>query len=125
MEDFIKELGLTGKQIRNILIGSRKFKPKILKRYITDKEVKFAVIGDTQICSRNEKLDELHTFYAICQKVGIKDVFHAGDLVEGSGKIYRGQLNDIHTYGAARQIDYVIENYPKVKGINTFFITGN
>ena len=117
----LKEFGLTEKEVKQILIEKRKIKPQILKRYFSDKAKKFGIVSDTHLCSVEEKLSELHTFYAICKKVGVKTIFHAGDILEGSGRIYRGQLNEIHTYGAKRQSDYVIQNYPKEKGIKTFF----
>lgn len=125
MEKLIKELGISESQLKQILLAKRKVNPKVLKRYLSDKELKFGIISDTHLCSRHECLNELHTFYAICKKVGVKMVFHAGDLVDGSGRIYRNQLNEIHTYGAMRQAEYVIKNYPKVAGITTYFCTGN
>lgn len=125
MKEIIRNLGLTNRQVINILIGKGSRKPKILSRYLSDSEEKFAIVSDTHLCSVHELLDELHTFYAICEKVGVRTVFHAGDILEGSGRIYRNQLNEIKVYGAMKQSDYVVENYPKVKGIKTCFITGN
>jgi predicted phosphodiesterase len=121
----LKEFGLTEKEVRKILINRNKTKPKILKRYITEKKFGFAIVSDTHLCSRQERLDELKTFYEICRKTGVKHVLHAGDLMEGSGRIYRGQMNDIHTYGAIRQVNYCVDNYPKVEGITTYLIGGN
>jgi predicted phosphodiesterase len=125
MKKILEELNLTEAQARKILLGECVPKPKILTRYLSNRNVRFAIVSDTHLCSRYERLDELHTFYAICKKVGIKTVFHAGDILEGSGRIYRGQLNDIHTYGAMRQVKYVVENYPKVDGITTYYVLGN
>ena len=56
--------------------------------------------------------------------MGIKSVLHAGDVVAGFG-IYAGQENEVHTFGADAQAEYVVKNYPKIKGITTYFITGN
>ena len=121
----LDEFGLTKNQVRQILIGRKRKTPKVLPRYISDNVLKFGLVSDTHLCSKYEKLDELHTFYSICKKVGVRVVLHAGDLVDGSGRIYRGQLNEIHTYGAMRQADYTIKNYPQEEGIKTYFITGN
>jgi hypothetical protein len=74
----LKEFGLTEAQFRKIMAG-KKGKPQIIKEAITDKEFEFGVISDTHLCSKFEKLDELHTFYAICNKVGIRHIVHAGD----------------------------------------------
>ena len=126
MKDLMKELGLTSKQVENILLSrkTKKNKPQILKRYMSDRELRFGIVSDTHLCSTHEKLNELHTFYHICKKMKVDTILHAGDMVAG-WKVYRGQENEVHTFGAIGQSNYVIENYPKVKGIKTYFITGN
>lgn len=123
MKDILQEYGISFQQLKKIL-ASKKPKPKVLKMHITDEEYRFGVVADTHFCSIHEKLNELHTFYEIMRKVGVKTIFHAGDLVAG-WKIYRGQENEVHTFGARNQAKYVIEHYPKIKGITTYFITGN
>jgi len=119
----LREFGLTEAQLRKILNG-KEVRPRIIKEAITDKEFEFGVVSDTHLCSKFEKLDELHTFYAICKKMGIKHIVHAGDIIAGQG-IYSGQENEIHTFGVDSQVGYVIKNYPQVDGITTYFITGN
>ena len=119
----LKELGITEVQLKRILAGRRR-KPAIIHEHITDEEYEFGIISDTHICSRYECLDELHTFYAICEKIGITKVLHAGDLIDG-GMSHPGWENEIHTFGADRQVRYLIKNYPKVGGITTYFITGS
>lgn len=123
MKKLIAELGLSESDVKKILINSQRHKPKVLTRYFSDKEFKFGVVSDTHLCSIHEKLDELHTFYAICKKVGCEFILHAGDMVEGSGRIYRGQLSEINVYGALRQAEYAVKNYPS--GMTTYFIAGN
>lgn len=106
------------------IVQGKKSRPKILTRNIGNKTFTFGAVSDTHFCSIHEKLDELHTFYEICRKENIKIVVHAGDLVSGWG-IYKGQENEVHTFGAEKQAQYVIDHYPKVEGITTYFITGN
>jgi DNA polymerase II small subunit/DNA polymerase delta subunit B len=84
----------------------------------------FAVISCTQIGSKYQQLSHLHTFYDICQKRHIKTVFHCGDVVDGE-KVYRGQEYELFLHGADAQIDYVVKNYPQIKGIKTIAILGN
>ena len=124
MKKLLDEFGVSESQVRKMLLARKSKKPKVLTRFFTNKEFRFGVVSDTHLCSTHEKLNELHTFYAICKKVGVKHVFHAGDLVAGWG-IYFGQENEVHTFGAAGQADYVIRHYPKIEGITTYFITGN
>lgn len=121
--EILKELGLTKKQLLRI-IGGKQTKPKVLKQNISDKVFTFGVVSDTHLCSTHEKLNELWTFYEICRKEGIKTIVHCGDLIAGWG-IYKGQENEVHTFGVDNQVEYVIKHYPKVEGITTYFITGN
>jgi predicted phosphodiesterase len=123
MKKLLEKLGLTETQAKSILTKTVA-KPQIIKRHITEEEFEFAIISDTHLCSHYEAINELHTFYAICQKMGIKDVVHAGDLIDG-GMSHAGWENQIHTHGADRQIGYVAKNYPKIAGINTYFIGGS
>lgn len=121
--EMLKELGLNKAKLMRMLAEKRP-KPKILKRAITDKILRFGIVSDTHLCSIHERLDELHTFYEICRKEGIQYVLHSGDLIDGSG-LYTGQENEIHTFGLKRQAQYVVDRYPKVDGIETIFVTGN
>jgi len=123
MKNLIKDLGISQGQLKRILAG-KNVKPRVLKKNISNKVFTVGIVADTHFCSIHEKINELHTFYAICKKEGIKYVLNAGDLVSGWG-IYHGQENEVHTFGAKNQAGYVIKNYPKVEGITTYFITGN
>ena len=119
----LKEAGITEAQVLRMIRG-RHPKPKVIKDYITDKKLTFGIVSDTHLCSKEEKLDELHTFYEICRKIGIQSVFHVGDIVAGNN-VYRGQENEVKVFGADAQARYVVRNYPKVHGIQTYFIAGN
>src|SRR5271169_255239 len=119
----LQELGLSERELLRIING-RHFKPHILKAHITDNVYRCGIVSDTHFCSTEEKINQLHTFYEICRQHDIKDVVHAGDLVAGWG-IYKGQENEVHTFGFDAQAAYVIKHYPKVEGITTHFITGN
>ena len=85
----------------------------------------FAVIGDTHFGSEYAAEDELHNFYDLLQKRGIKTVFHGGDLTEGFNQ------RRIHTFlgnraiGFEAQREYTINNYPLRTGITTYVIGGN
>jgi len=123
-KDYIKEnYGISEKELERILIAKRRKEAKTINLKI-GKTYKFAAIGDTHLCSNHEMLDELKTFYEICKKEGVTDVYHCGDIVAGQ-KIFRGQEHQVHTFGAENQVDYFVKNYPKVDGITTHFITGN
>ena len=87
-------------------------------------EIKFSVIGDTQIGSKYAQLTYLHEFYDLCEKQGIKDVYHTGDLTDGL-KMRVGHEYELYEVSADDMRDDVVKNYPKKPGITTHFIVGN
>lgn len=86
--------------------------------------LRFAIMGDTQIGSRYAQLTYLHNFYDLCEKEGIKDVYHTGDLTDGL-KMRVGHEYELYEISADEMRDDVVKNYPKRDGITTHFITGN
>ena len=88
------------------------------------KTLKFAIIGDTQFGSKYAQMTHLHSFYDICKKEGITDVYHTGDITDGL-KMRPGHEYELYEHSADGQLDDVIRNYPKREGITTHFITGN
>lgn len=85
--------------------------------------IRFAVVSDTHIGSLYERLDALNSFYKLLKHEGIKTVLHCGDVLEGH-KLYRGQEFEVYTVGFEKQLKALVEKYPKIKGIETYFITG-
>ena len=118
-----KEYGMTEAELRRLLKKGNK-KPKVIKKHITEDEYKIGIVSDTHLGSTDEALDELHTMYEIFRKVGIKEVLHAGDIVQGQ-KMFPGWEMETNVFGAVNQVKHCINNYPKVSGIKTYFITGN
>jgi len=57
--------------------------------------------------------------------LGITKIFHGGDVVEGSGKLFKGQIYEMFLHGSDSQIGYTIENYPKAGKIKTYMIGGS
>jgi len=124
MKDILKGLNLTMGQVEKVLLAKMQAKPKVLNSKLSGKVVKFGVVSDTHLCSNEEKLDELYTFYKYCEGQGIKRILHAGDILCG-WRIYKGQEGDVKVFGARGQADYVVDNYPRLKGGKTLFINGN
>lgn len=86
--------------------------------------IRFAVIGDTQIGSKYTQLTHLHNFYNLCEKEGITDVYHTGDLTEGL-KMRVGHEYELYEVSADEMREDVILNYPRRENVKTHFITGN
>ena len=52
-------------------------------------------------------------------------MLHCGDLVDGNGNMYRGQIYEQFALGADSQIEYAVSNYPRYKDMTTYVIGGN
>ncbi len=89
--------------------------------------IKFGVVSDTHLCSKYQQLTYLKDIYNIFAKNGIRDVYHAGDLSGGYNKRRADQMYGLipGCIGADEQTEYIVNNYPKIPGITTHFITGN
>jgi predicted phosphodiesterase len=86
--------------------------------------VRFGVVSDTHLCSKECALDELNLTYDFFAREGISDVFHPGDLVAGMG-IFPAQAHHVTHLGFEDQRDFAIANYPRRPGVTTHIIGGN
>ena len=87
--------------------------------------IKFAAIGDTHIGSKYQQMGWLTSFYCYCFEKDINLILHAGDVVAGNDKVYKGQEYELFIHGADAQLEYIVENYPRFEGIETKVIAGN
>ena len=100
------------------------------EKWKANKTIYFGLVSDTHLCSKWQQLTNLNKIYDIFlqkkEELGLDDliIYHAGDLVEGSG-MRKGHEYEIIAHGFDAQKDYVIKNYPLREGITTKFITGN
>lgn len=86
--------------------------------------IRFAIMGDTQFGSKYAQITHLHNFYDLCEKEGIKNVYHTGDITDGL-KMRVGHEYELYEVSADEMRDDVVKNYPQRNGITTHFITGN
>lgn len=89
----------------------------------TGKWMDFGFCGDTHLCCKQERLGELHNFYDLIESEGITKVFHAGNIVDGHIQKING--DSVFATSVDGQAQYVIDNYPRRKGVTTYFITGD
>ena len=123
----IHELEIEGKIIEKSSSGYYINQNSIAENKIYNyfgKKLRFGAIGDTHCGSKEQQITHLNTFYDICEKEGIQDIYHTGDVVAGDN-VYRGQRFETFCQSLDDQAQYVIEQYPLKKKIKTHFITGN
>jgi hypothetical protein len=88
-----------------------------------DNWTRIGLVADTHLCCKEERLDALHAQYDLFQNEGIRQVFHAGNIVDG----YIPKINGASVYNSSidGQALYCATQYPQREGITTYFITGN
>lgn len=96
-----------------------------VSQILFDGEVyRFAVVSDTHLGSKHERLEELHVAYDMIKAEGIDTVYHPGDLVCGYG-VFPHQVNTVHLHTYEEQVEYAALNYPVRDGVTTEIIAGN
>lgn len=87
-------------------------------------QITIAMLSDTHIGSYDTQITLLHEFYKECHKRHIKTIFHCGDICEGE-RMRDGHPYECYRHGADQHVDHICAVYPKIKGMTTYFITGN
>lgn len=113
----------TNKETKRIVIQN--LEPNVVDAHWDgSKVVSFGLMGDTQFGSKYAQITHLHEFYKLCAVNGITDIYHTGDITDGI-KMRPGHEYELYAISADEMRDDVVENYPKIDGIATHFITGN
>lgn len=89
-----------------------------------DHEFKFIAISDTILGSKYQQLSILNDIYKKGFEFGFNNVILCGNISAGMQPL-TGEYSDANfiegTYG---QIEYIAKNYPYIKGMKTYFISG-
>ncbi len=88
-------------------------------------EFKFVAISDTRFGSKAQQLSILNDIYKKAKEMGYDKVIHCGNITEGLYPMSNAYADTTFLDDSLRQVDYIAENYPKVDGITTYFITGS
>lgn len=105
--------------------GEKKYKNDYNYTFNTkNNEFKFLLISDTRLCSIFTQKTILNELYLQAKEKGISTVIHAGNITEGLYKMTSNMVNTLTEFDTMNQVKYVVNNYPYVKGIKTYFITG-
>ncbi len=83
------------------------------------------IISDTHIGSKYHNSEALEKMYDEFERNKVKFVLNAGDLTEGNGRLYRGQLQEVSHFGFEALVKHTVKTYPKRKGVRTGIISGN
>lgn len=124
--EFLNTKWLSAKGIQEVLhIGEREGGAEW---EIDEGETKFKiwVVSDTHLWAKTCRIKELEDFYKKARREGVRRFFHAGDLADWMGGVYKWQLNELAVFGTDDCLKFVQTNYPNPHGdCITEFITGN
>lgn len=83
------------------------------------------VVSDTHLGNVHQQLHLLNQIYLEAYNRRITTVLHCGDLVDGNYLNRPEQPRQQFLHGFDEQAGYVVDMYPKVKGITTKYILGS
>ena len=121
----------------DISIGERDGHPVVFKKKTksSKKEVKPDIseltkisetwISDSHLCNEAQQLNMINQIYQETYNRGINLVRHFGDISDGDYTNRSEHRYELFRLGASRQIEYIVNHWPKVEGIKTEFIVGN
>lgn len=111
---------------QNVVENKRSKEGQITLEDLYDgREIRFGVVSDTHMGSKFEALDELHQFYEYCADQEIDTILHIGDISDGFYTNRLTSIKDLHAIGFTEQLEHILDNYPYIPSIHTYFITGN
>jgi predicted phosphodiesterase len=96
----------------------------VVRKWEGEQIIRFGIVSDSHLGSYFQQLSFLRYAYERFAFEGISQVYHCGDIVDGSG-MRRGHEYEVFCHGADGQARYVKEKYPFDPNIRTDFITGN
>jgi len=87
-----------------------------------EKVTPIGMIADTHLGSKYERLDALEAIYDRFVEAGVKQVYLAGNMIDGESKFNK---YDIHQHGFEDQLAYFVKKFPHRDGITTYVLTGD
>ncbi len=84
------------------------------------------MVSDTHLGSKHDNIEGLEEMFDRATNIGAKLVLHSGDLTDGAfahRDMFIHLRDDCQTFEG--QYDRVVQQWPKRKGIQTYFIAGN
>ena len=89
------------------------------------KENEILVVSDTHFGNNHNQLHLVNELYQEAYNRGIQTVLHVGDMTDGNypNRQENPRLQFLH--GFDEQVGYVVDMYPKIDGIDTYYILGS
>ena len=114
------------KELKEILSHLQTNTTQSIDKVIGDKgHLKFALLGDTHIGNKMSAKKELADFYKRAGDEWVEAFIHCGDLVDGTGHVFKGQVYELENVWYDEQLKAVVNDYPYYWDIKTYVVGGN
>lgn len=116
----------TPDNIYMVYMGDLEYKERNTYKFDTDEsnEFKFILIADTRFGSKSQQLSILNDIYSKGHKMGFDNAIVCGNISAGLYPLTDVNAETNFLDDTYSQIDYIVNNYPRIKDMKTFFITG-
>ncbi len=122
-----------GKKIELVQEGSEiVFKRNVQKKYNYSKPnlddltcTEILVVSDTHFGNIHNQLHILNDLYQEAYNRGITTVLHVGDMTDGNYPNRPENPRQQFLHGFDEQVGYVVDNYPLIDGMTTYYILGS
>ncbi len=89
-------------------------------------KTEMTVLSDTHLCTKEQQLTLVNAIYKEAERRGHSIVLHIGDLLDGDyTQVRKEQTYQLFLRGFDEQAGYVVDMYPHIDGITTYFIQGS
>ncbi len=89
-------------------------------------ETNLCIISDTHLGTKEQQLSLINEVYKEADRRGIDTILHIGDVLDGDyTQVRKEQTYQLFLRGFDEQVGYVIDMYPHIDGIKTYFIQGS
>ena len=124
---------LCGKEVSIVVQdGERVFKKNLQKRSTYSKPglddlncTELLVVSDTHFGNIHNQLHLLNNLYQEAYNRGIVTVLHVGDMTDGNYPNRPENPRQQFLHGFDEQVGYVVDMYPKIDGVTTYYILGS
>ena len=103
----------TPEELKDILTHLQTHTSREVEKVIWEKwHLRFALLADTHLGNKMAAKKELEDFYRKAGKEWVEAFIHCGDLVDGTGNVFKGQVYELEDVGYDEQLKTTVEDYP-------------
>ena len=113
-------------ELKGLLTHLQTSTAKSIEKIIWDKgRLKFALVSDTHLGNKQSAKKELSDFYKKAWDEWVEAFIHCGDLVDGTGNVFKGQVYELENVGYDEQLKTAVNDYPYYWDIKTYVVGWN